>query len=143
MAVNFYVVRQNYDVTGKGELRYFGRVKASGETSFNKICGNLSYRSTVTKGDLLASLEGFIYAMTSELEFGRIVRLGDFGHFQLGMSSKGTLNRKDFNKSKIKGARIIFRPSKELQEMLSNIEFHEVPGPRNSPPAKKPAKDNP
>jgi len=123
MAVKYAVVQQKYDITGKGVLKYFAKAQSTGEMDFSSICETISDRGTATKGDVMAAIDGCIYAMKSALKEGRIVRLGDFGSFQVGVSSEGTLTEKEFNSSKIKSAHILFRPGSDLTTMLSNLSY--------------------
>jgi hypothetical protein len=89
MAIKYSVVQQKYDITGQNILKFFAKAQASGQTDFATICETISDRGTVTKGDVMASIDGCIYAMKTALKEGRIVRLGEFGSFQIGVSSEG------------------------------------------------------
>jgi len=126
MAIKYSVVQQKYDITGQNILKFFAKAQASGQTDFASICETISDRGTVTKGDVMASIDGCIYAMKTALKEGRIVRLGEFGSFQIGVSSEGTEIEKDFSSSKIKKARILFRPGKDLSTMLNNLTYHKA-----------------
>lgn len=126
MAVKYSVVQQKYDITGKNILKFFAKAQSSGQIDFATICETISDRGTATKGDVMAALEGCIFAMKSALKDGRIVRLGDFGSFQVGVTSEGTLTEKEFSSSKIKGAHILFRPGKELNNMLNNLSYQKA-----------------
>jgi len=52
--------------------------------------------------------------MKQSLSKGQIVYLGNFGSFQIGVSSKGAENEDEFTSSLIRGTRIAFRPGKLL-----------------------------
>ena len=60
------------------------------------------------------------------LKGGEIVRLGDLGTFQIGLSGKGAETEEDFSVSLIKKARINFRPGSALMGALSNLTFAKV-----------------
>jgi len=126
MAVKYSVVQQKYDITGKGVLKYFAKAQSTGEMDFSSICETISDRGTATKGDVMAAIDGCIYAMKTALKECRIVRLGDFGSFQVGVSSEGTLTEKEFTSSKIKSAHILFRPGSDLTTMLSNLSYQKA-----------------
>ena len=126
MAIKYSVVQQKYDITGQNILKFFAKAQASGQTDFASICETISDRGTVTKGDVMASIDGCIYAMKTALKEGRIVRLGEFGSFQIGVSSEGTEIEKVFSSSKIKKARILFRPGKDLSTMLNNLTYQKA-----------------
>jgi|GEM_PF-151500 len=126
MAVKYSVVQQKYDITGKGMLKFFAKAQSTGVMDFGSICETISDRGTATKGDVMAAIDGCIYAMKSALKEGKIVRLGDFGSFQVGISSEGTLTEKEFSSSKIKSAHILFRPGSDLTNMLTNLSYQKA-----------------
>ena len=60
------------------------------------------------------------------MKSGEIIRLGDLGTFQIGISSKGALTEEDYDDSLIKKARINFRPGVALVGILSNLSYQKV-----------------
>lgn len=129
MSIKFNVKKQNHDIANNGVLKFYAKAQSSGVINFNSICETISDRSTVTKGDVMAVLEGCIFAMKTALNNGNIVRLGDFGSFQVGIKSDGTLTEKEFSASKIKSAHINFRPGAALTNMLDNLSYQKVTTP--------------
>ena len=126
MSVKYSVNQQKHDLTGNGILKYFAKTQSTGVVDFNSICETISDRGTATRGDVQAALDGCIFAMKTALKDGRIVRLGDFGSFRVGVNSEGTLTEKEFVSSKIKGAHILFRPGTALTNMLANLTFQKA-----------------
>ena len=61
-------------------------------------------------------------------EHGLLVRLqlGDLGHFQAVIGSKGTKLEADFNASLIKRPRIVFRPSVTLKSVTGLAKFEKI-----------------
>jgi len=126
MSVKYSVNQQKHDLTGNGILKNVAKAQSSGVVDFNSICETISDRGTVTRGDVQAALDGCIFAMKTALKDGRIVRLGDFGSFRVGVKSEGTLTEKEFISSKIKGGHILFRPGTALTNMLANLTFQKA-----------------
>ncbi len=60
------------------------------------------------------------------LQKGETVQLGDLGHFQAVIGSKGTKLESDFNASLIKRPRIVFRPSVTLKSVTSLAKFEKI-----------------
>ena len=73
--------------------------------------------------DVLAVLNDLTKVLVRHLSEGEIVRLGDFGSFQITISSEGAETEAKFNASMIKSNRIIFRPGEDLKEMLRNVKY--------------------
>ena len=126
MAVKYCVFQQKYDMSGNGSNKFYARTQSVGQMSFNKLCVRISDRCTATKADVMASLEGCIAVIKQAMEDGFIVRLGDFGSFQLSLSSEGTETAKEFDSSKIKNARILFRPGADIKTMYNTLEYEKV-----------------
>jgi predicted histone-like DNA-binding protein len=81
---------------------------------------------TVHKSDVYAVLVALEDVITDALKAGEIVRLGDLGSLQIGISSKGAETEDDFNDALIKKARINFRPGSAIAGVLSNLTFAKV-----------------
>ena len=65
-------------------------------------------------------------AITDALKVGEIVRLGNLGTLQIGISSKGAVTEKDYSDSLIKKARINFRPGPAIMGVRDNLTFAKV-----------------
>ena len=57
------------------------------------------------------------------MDNGEIVRFGDFGSFQVSISSEGAETAEKFNASMIKGGKVVFRPGIDLKEMLAALKY--------------------
>ena len=57
---------------------------------------------------------------------GKIVRLGDFGAFQVSVSSTGAETKEKFNASLIKSSKVVFRPGIDLKEMQNNLKYEKI-----------------
>ncbi|MFR5757734.1 MAG: hypothetical protein ACLUE2_04535 [Bacteroides cellulosilyticus] len=77
--------------------KYYALAQASGELDFDEMCEAITGRTTCTETDVRAALAGIIYEAKRALKAGRIVRLGDLGSLQMGLSSKGVEKAEDFH----------------------------------------------
>jgi nucleoid DNA-binding protein len=64
--------------------------------------------------------------LTEHLAEGKIVRLGNFGAFQVSVSSEGAETEAKFNASLIKGNKVVFRPGTDLKEMQNNLKYEKA-----------------
>ena len=106
--------------------KYYGQVQASGDVSIREMATRIQSTCTVTKADVYAVLVALEDVIMEALQSGEIVRLGDLGTFQIGISGKGALSEEDYNESLIEKARINFRPGVGLIGVLSNLNFSKV-----------------
>jgi predicted histone-like DNA-binding protein len=72
---------------------------------------------------VIAVLNDLTKVLKRHLDNGEIVRLGDFGAFQLAISSEGADTAEKFNASLIKGGKVTFRPGVDLKEMLATLKY--------------------
>jgi predicted histone-like DNA-binding protein len=123
MAVKFKVVERGNPLKPTDPKKFYASTLADGEISLREISKKGAAMSTVNPADFFASNEILIQVLCSELAAGKIVRLGDFGYFQLIGKSKGELKATDVNAKSIDGIKVQFRPGKEVKLMLNNVEF--------------------
>ena len=106
--------------------KYYGHVQASGDIDLREMAERIQETCTVHKSDVFAVLIALEDVITDALKSGEIVRLGDLGTFQIGISSKGAETEKDYSDTLIKKARINFRPGSALVGILTNLTFQKV-----------------
>lgn len=106
--------------------KYYGHVQANGDVSLREMSERIQQTCTVHKSDVFAVLVVLEDVISEALKSGEIVRLGDLGTFQIGISSKGALTEEDYDETLIKKARINFRPGMALVGILSNLSYKKV-----------------
>ena len=106
--------------------KYYGHVQARGDINLREMAERIQSTCTVHKSDVFAVLVALEDVITEALKSGEIVRLGDLGTFQIGISSKGAETEKDYSDTFIKKARINFRPGSALVGILTNLSFQKV-----------------
>ena len=106
--------------------KFYGHVQASGDINIREMSERIQATCTVHKSDVFAVLVALEDVITEALQNGEIVRLGDLGSLQIGISSKGALTEEDYTDSLITKARINFRPGSALVGILSNLSFAKV-----------------
>ena len=123
MAVKYVLVERRNPLQPTAPKKVYAIAKSTGEINLKQLSKDISARSTVNSSDTLAVLDSLVQQLIKELEAGRIVRLGDFGSFQLSISSEGAENASKFNSSLIRKSRIVFRPGEDLRNMLATVSF--------------------
>ena len=106
--------------------KYYGRVQANGDVNIREMSERIQQSCTVHKADVQAVLLALEDAITDALKNGEIVRLGDLGTLQIGISSKGATTEEDYDVSLIKKARINFRPGLALAGVLTSLTYKKV-----------------
>ena len=106
--------------------KFYGHVQASGDIDIREMSERIQQTCTVHKSDVFAVLVALEDVITEALKGGEIVRLGDLGTLQIGISSKGAITEEDFSDALIHKARINFRPGSALMGALTNLTFAKV-----------------
>ena len=127
MAVT-YVLTQKVNL-GHPEAprKFYAQAKARKELTFRELSKEISEGSTtVSDTDVMAVLNDLTKILKRHLENGEMVRLGDFGTFQVALTSEGSETEEAFNSSLIKSKKIAFRPGIDLKDMLLTLKFEKM-----------------
>ena len=127
MAVT-YVLTQKVNL-GHPEAprKFYAQAKARKELTFRELSKEISEGSTtVSDTDVMAVLNDLTKILKRHLENGEMVRLGDFGTFQVALTSEGSETEEAFNSSLIKSKKIAFRPGMDLKDMLLTLKFEKM-----------------
>lgn len=123
MAVEYVLVERGNPADKAAPKKFYPQAKAKGEVTLKEVCTIIADRSTASKGDVTLILDGFVHTLLVELAKGNIVRMGDFGSFQISISGEGAASAGTFTSSMIESASITFRPGKDLRDMLTTLTF--------------------
>jgi predicted histone-like DNA-binding protein len=123
MAVKYVLSEKGNPLKPEEPKRWYANAKSTGDTKLKVLGKEITQRCTVNYADTLAILEALTQLFTEHLAEGQIVRLGDFGSFQVSIGSEGAESEEKFSISLIKTRKVTFRPGNDLKEMLNNLEF--------------------
>lgn len=99
----------------KAPKKYYAKAQAAGEVTLDEIAEEISYATSLTDGDVLNAIRALIQQINKNLAAGKIVRLEQFGSFQIQLRSIGADTEKKFTSANITGANIQFRPGKPIK----------------------------
>ena len=127
MAVKYVVVERANMLDRTAPKKTYAQAKGSGVLTLKQLGKEIAEGSTtVSDTDVLAVLNDLTKLLKRHLDNGEIVRLGDFGTFQVTLSSEGAESEAKFHPSLIKKGKVTFRPGVDLKEMLNNLKFEKV-----------------
>ena len=88
MAVKYNVIERKNLLKPTEAPKFYASAKADGEVSFKALAKEIAGAgSTVSDTDVLAVLNDLTKALVKYFAEGKIVRFGDFGSFQVSVSS--------------------------------------------------------
>jgi len=127
MSVTYVMVERNNPLKPQEPKKFYAQAKASGEVTLKKLSKEIAQGSTtVSDTDVLAVLNDLTKLLSRHLSDGEIVRFGDFGAFQITISSEGAESADKFNASHIRGGKITFRPGVDLRETLATLKYEKT-----------------
>lgn len=106
--------------------RFYAQAQARGDVTIREMSERMQKTCTVTRADVAAVLTGLEDVIIEALQAGEIVRLGDLGTFQIGLSGEGAEKEDEYDSSMIRKARINFRPGIALSGMLVGLKYSRV-----------------
>lgn len=123
MPVKYVLVERANPQDRQAPKKFYAQAVSTGDITLKTLKKDISARSTVNPADVVAVIDTFVQMLVQELGQGRIVRLGDFGSFQVGVSSEGAESAEKFHSSMIRDAKIAFRPGSDLRDMIATLKF--------------------
>ena len=124
MAIKYNIIERKNILKPSEPAKFYASAKADGEISFKALAKEIAPAgSTVSDSDMLAVLNDLNKLLIKHLSEGKIVRFGDFGSFQVSVSSTGAETEAKFSSSNITGNKIQFRPGAELKAMLATAKY--------------------
>ena len=127
MAIKYNIIERKNIPKPSEPAKFYASAKADGEISFKALAKEIAAAgSTVSDSDMLAVLNDLNKLLIKHLSEGKIVRFGDFGSFQVSVSSTGAETEAKFSSSNITGNKIQFRPGAELKAMLATAKYEKL-----------------
>jgi len=124
MAIPYVLTQKGNPADPAAPRKFYAQAKAGGVLTLRKLSRIIAEGSTtVSDTDVLAVLNDLTKILRRHLENGDIVRFGDFGSFQITLSSAGADTADQFHSSLIKKGKITFRPGIDLKEMLAVLKY--------------------
>lgn len=123
MAVKYNVIQKAYPGDPTEPKKFYANSIADGEVSLRNLSKEIAQTSSISESDVYATLIDLAKMLSKHLSDGKIVRLGDFGSFQISISSEGMDVMNKVNSASIKSAKILFRPGLDLRDTLATLKY--------------------
>ncbi|MDR1345244.1 MAG: HU family DNA-binding protein [Bacteroidales bacterium] len=126
MSIKYKVIEKGNPLNPQEPRKWYASTKSTGGTDIKALGKEIAQRSTVSPADTQAVLVALTEVLSEHLSEGQIVRLDDFGSFQISAGSEGAETEAKFNVSMIRNPKVVFRPGTELKTMLNNLKFEKL-----------------
>jgi predicted histone-like DNA-binding protein len=122
MAVKYRVKTKRSGVGSKA-AKYHAVPVRSGEVSARQLAQELARLSSLSEGDVLATLVGLSGLVEKYLHGGHTVRLEGLGLLSLSASSAGFDSPDECTPRRVKAKKICFRACPDLKASLRQVRF--------------------
>lgn len=126
MSIKYNVSERSNPLNPKAAKKWYANARSTGSVNLKALGKEIAQRSTVAPADTQAVLVALTEVLVEHLAEGQIVKLDDFGAFQVSIGSEGAETAAKFNVSMIKTKKVIFRPGMDLKLMLNNLKFEKI-----------------
>ncbi|MDR1112433.1 MAG: HU family DNA-binding protein [Bacteroidales bacterium] len=126
MSIKYNVSERINPLNPQEPKKWYAATRSTGSTDIKALGKEIAQRSTVSPADTQAVLVALTEVLAEHLSNGQIVRLDDFGSFQISIGSEGAETEAKFNASMIKNRKVAFRPGAEIKSMLNNLKFEKL-----------------
>ncbi|MFC0875866.1 HU family DNA-binding protein [Saccharicrinis sp. FJH2] len=123
MSVKYHVIQRGNPLDQAAPKKFFASFSSNGEITLKRLSERIAQISTVSRTDTLAVLTALLEVVPQELTEGQTVRLGDLGSFSINISSEGSDTADKVTAANIRGAKVVFRPGKELKDAMKTIQY--------------------
>lgn len=126
MPVEFKMVAKQNNLVSPPEVKYFPCAVSKDEVDLDNLADIISSRSTMSKADCYGVIIALTETIGDALTNGSIVKLKSLGTFRLTLQGTAANTVDDLGKSNIKGAKVIYKPSKEINSKLKEVTYKRV-----------------
>ena len=123
MSVQFKMIPKQNNLVSPPEVKYYPCAVSKGEMQLDDLAKIISGRSSMSKADCYGVIMALSDVIGEALSNGNIVKIDSLGTFQLILQGTAAETEEALGKSNIKGAKISYKPSKELKTKVKRITY--------------------
>jgi len=127
MSIKYQLIQRGNPGKPEDPKKFYASAQNDGDVSLRRLSKEIAEISTVSTPDTMAVIESLLQLIPRHLADGRIVRLGDFGSFGVRLKSGGAESAETFSSSLIEGAKLYFRPGRELNRAMNDLSYQKLP----------------
>lgn len=106
---------------------YYANAQIWSVVGERELAESISKRSSLHRSDIMAVISSLGETIGEAIASGQSVRLPYLGSFRLSIQSEGVPHKEDFTREHITHVNLRFRPGKDLDMILRQLEFVESP----------------
>ena len=120
------MVPKTNNLASPPETKYYPCAVHKGEETLDSLSDMVASQSTISKADCYGVIMALTKTIGETLAAGRIVRIDNLGTFQVTLQGLPADSPADLGKSNIKGAKIIYKPSRNMKQALKQLTYKRI-----------------
>jgi predicted histone-like DNA-binding protein len=126
MAVQFKMVPKQNNLSTPPVVKYYPCAVSQGEVNLDDLAKIISESSSMSKADCYGVIIALSNAIGKSLAEGNIVKIDNLGTFALKLQGSAADSPEPLGKNSIKGAKINYKPSKELKKRREQVTYKRI-----------------
>lgn len=123
MSVRFKMVAKQNNLVSPPVVKYYPCAVSKGEVTLEDLAKIISERCTLSKVDCFGVMMAMSEVIGETLANGNIVKIDSLGTFALTLMGTAADTPEPLGKTNIKGAKIVYKPSKDLKRTMKELDF--------------------
>ncbi len=124
--MKYKLIQKKNPAKPEAPMKWYASAINQGTVNINQLSKEIAGRSSLTKGDVLNVIENLLEEIPKHLINGNSVKLGNLCTLRLSIKGKGSDTEEDYTTANIIKTRVVFTPSKEMQQEIEGIKFEKV-----------------
>lgn len=123
MSVQFKMIPKKNNLVSPAVVKYYPCAVSKGIVNLDDLSRIVSGNSSMSRADCYGVILSLSEAIGNALLDGKIVKIDSLGSFKLNLLGSAADTEADLGKSTIKGTKINYKPSLELQNKMKKITY--------------------
>jgi predicted histone-like DNA-binding protein len=126
MAIRFKMVPKKNIMVIPPKVNYYPCAVSNGIEDLDSLSKKISSRSSMSQADCYGVVAALAQVINESLQEGKIVNLDFLGSFKITLQGTPAATEEELGKANIKGAKIIYHPSRKMKETLTSLEYKRI-----------------
>lgn len=126
MSVQFKMIPKKNNLVSPPEVKYYPCAVSQGEVNLDDLARIVASRTTMSRPDCFGVIMALSDVIGEALSDGNIVKIESLGTFSLAILGTAAETAAPLGKANIKGAKINYKPSKDLKSKVKRITYERM-----------------
>nr|WP_315149649.1 HU family DNA-binding protein [uncultured Flavobacterium sp.] len=126
MAISYKMVLKKQNMLTPPIEKYYPCAIHEGVDDLDSLSDRIASKSNISPADCYRIVMSLTKEIEESLAMGRVVNIFTLGSFKINVNGVGVDSAEDIVKDEIKGAKIIYRPSKNLNKKLGQLTYKRI-----------------